>query len=187
MSIHSPFNSMLLTAPLASWTVETDELGYARLHGIRVSRAGQHVIQFVATLWQDTRLEVLSAPFEIVPGPAVSAVFSLKPPPRVLLREPFSAVATLVDSEGNETANASKLQRAGDHVEVHLIALNDAGQKVPLHGQTSRVWGGGKLAFEGLWFSEPGRVLLKASPVNELVLKSTLQPLCLFTLNTRDV
>ncbi|CDJ66600.1 hypothetical protein, conserved [Eimeria necatrix] len=114
---------------LASWTVETDELGYARLHDIRVSRAGQHVIQFVTTLWQDTRLEVLSAPFEIVPGPAVSAVFSLKPPPRVLLHEPFSAVATLVDLEGNETANAPKLRRAGDHVEVHLIALNDAGQK----------------------------------------------------------
>ncbi|CDI80607.1 hypothetical protein, conserved [Eimeria acervulina] len=125
--------------PLDTWTLETDEFGYAKASGIRVTKAGQHIIQFVTTLWQDTRLEVSSASFEVVPGPAAAATFSINPPLRVLIREPFSIVAVLVDSYGNETASPPELQRNGDPVEVHLGAFNKAGQRVPLHGHTRQV------------------------------------------------
>ncbi|CDI82519.1 hypothetical protein, conserved [Eimeria praecox] len=126
-------------APLDSWTLETDDFGYAKANGIRVTKAGQHIIQFVTTLWQDTRLEVSSASFEVVPGPASAASFSLRPPSRVLPHEPFSVVAVLVDSYGNETASPPKLQGKGNSVEVHLSAFNKAGLNVPLHGNTRQV------------------------------------------------
>ncbi|CDJ29125.1 uncharacterized protein EMH_0018570 [Eimeria mitis] len=129
------------TVPLNSWTLETDEFGYARASDIRVTKAGQHMIQFVTTLWQDTRLEVSSAPFEVVPGPASAASFTLRPPSKVLIREPFSVVAVLVDLYGNETTSPPELQRKGNPVEVHLRAFNKAGQRVPLHGQTTQAWG----------------------------------------------
>lgn len=158
-----PGSSPLCAVPLDTWTLETDEFGYAKASGIRVTKAGQHIIQFVTTLWQDTRLEVSSASFEVVPGPAAAATFSINPPLRVLIREPFSIVAVLVDSYGNETASPPELQRNGDPVEVHLGAFNKAGQRVPLHGHTRQVWGGGQIIFEGLWFSEPGAISLKAS------------------------
>lgn len=160
------YYSIFCAVPLASWTLETDEHGYAKATEIRVTKAGQHVIQFVTTLWNDTRLEVSSDSFEVVPGPATAAVFSLNPPSRVLLREPFSVVAFLVDSYGNETTTPPELQRKGNPVEAHLSAFNKAGRKVSLHGHTTQVWGGGKISFEGLWFSEPDHITLKASLCN---------------------
>ena len=154
--------SVLLAVPLASWKLETDENGYARAHDIHMNKAGQYIVQFVATIWGDTFLEASSAPFEVVPGPATAAAFSLKPPSRVLLREPFSAVVAIVDSNGNQTARPPNLLRGKRPVEVNLRAFNEAGQEVVLNGQITRVWSGGQLSFEGLWLSEPGHVFIKA-------------------------
>ncbi|KAL8273754.1 hypothetical protein Esti_002354 [Eimeria stiedai] len=141
-------------APM-SWTFETDERGYAAAQNISISRTGRHVMRFVTTLWEDTRLEVSSAPFEIIAGPAVSAVFSLKPPSRLLLREPFSVVITILDAHGNETSNTPELQKEGEAVQVRIEAFDEPGHSVQLNGLTSRVWLGSELPFEGLWLSQP--------------------------------
>ncbi|XP_026191645.1 uncharacterized protein LOC34621618 [Cyclospora cayetanensis] len=119
------------------WTLKTNKNGYARADGISVNRAGEHVIHFTATLWGDTVLHASSAPFEIVPGPAVASAFSLKPPSRVLVREPFSVVLSIVDSQGNETTNPPELYRGGTPLEVHLHAFDEAGKKVMLNGQAT--------------------------------------------------
>ncbi|CDJ49025.1 hypothetical protein, conserved [Eimeria brunetti] len=100
--------------PLDSWTLETDELGYARAKGILVTKAGQYIIQFVTTLWQDTRLEVSSASFEVVPGPASAAVFSLSPPPRV--------TCTLC-AEDTPSSSAEIQVVSGSKVQVHHMPL----------------------------------------------------------------
>lgn len=142
--------------------METDENGFARAHDIRVVKAGTYIIQFTTTLWKDIFLEASSAPFEIVPGPAVAATFLLRPPSRVLLREPFSVVVALVDSGSNETAIPPVLQKDGRPVEVRLRAFDGAGQESPLDGQSTRIWGGGPLSFEGLWLSQPGAFFFKA-------------------------
>lgn len=153
---------MLGAALSTSWTLETDENGYARAHNIRATKAGQHVISFLATLWGDTVLEASSAPFEVVPGPAVAAAFVLKPPSRMLLREPFSVVVAIVDSAGNETTSPPELQRKGKVVEVHVEAFDEGGRRVHLNGQTTRAWSGTQLSFEGLWLAQTGPVSLKA-------------------------
>ncbi|KAL8432734.1 hypothetical protein Efla_004403 [Eimeria flavescens] len=147
---------------LGSWTLEADEKGYARAKSIVIRKSGTHMIRFVTTLWEDIRLEVSSAPFEVVAGPAVAAVFSLKPTPRLLLREPFSVVVALIDAFGNKTASLPRTHAGGQLVDVHIKAYDRVDQEVQLHGQTSRVWSGGHLTFEDLWIPQTGVVVIKA-------------------------
>ncbi|KAL8456159.1 hypothetical protein Emag_000005 [Eimeria magna] len=110
-----------------AWTFETDEEGYGEAKNLSISSAGRQVIRFATTLWEDTRLEVSSIPFEIVAGPAVSAVFSLKPPSPLLLREPFSVVITLLDAHGNETTSPPETHKEGQAVVVSAEAFDESG------------------------------------------------------------
>lgn len=156
-------SSVCCAAPLSSWELETDSNGLAEARGLRVSKAGQHVLRFVAVLWGDTRVEAVSAPFEVVAGPTVSAAFSLRPPRRVLVREPFSVVVSLLDSEGNESPVPPEGQQEEELTKVRVEAVDAEGREVLLGGQTERLWGGGQVAFEGLWLQRQGPVSLKVS------------------------